>query len=170
MANDRRSNGGRGTTVITKHASPIVYTSRQSIIGQKNPQTMRYRDEFMSPVSSLRILPIVTIIIRPFLLLCRLAVACFLVHPPPCYKSDKSVCIIERISTCVRLLVSISLARVQTMTTCPNKPSKPGAQRLAMLLCGVIWRSSSRNHCLFVLVMLAPVMFIHVRTYRNSSM
>ena len=32
----------------------------------------------------------------------------------------KSVCVIERISACVLLLVSILLARVRTMSICPN--------------------------------------------------
>ena len=43
-------------------------------------------------------------------------------------------------------------------------PSRPGTQPLAMLLCGVFWRSN-RNHHLLVLVMRALATSIHVRTY-----
>ena len=47
----------------------------------------------------------------------------------------------------------------------PELPSsRPGTQPLAMLLCGVFWRSD-RYHYLLVLVMRALAMSIHVRTY-----
>ena len=39
---------------------------------------------------------------------CRKVVPCFLVHPPPCYESDKSVCVIERISVCALTRIYIT--------------------------------------------------------------
>ena len=39
---------------------------------------------------------------------------------PLAISPTKSVCVIERMGVCVLLLVSILLARVQTMSMCPN--------------------------------------------------
>ena len=97
--------------------------------------------------------------------LCRKATLYFLVHPPPCYTSDKKrVC--NRAHQCVcsysylYYLHEYKLCRCARTTT----PSRPGTQPLVMPLCGVFWRSN-RRHYLLALVMRALAMSIHVRTY-----
>ena len=138
---------------------------------------MQYRDECMPLVSSvdtvyttyytLYDLHVVQLNNRnefPPFFLCRKVIPCFLVHPPPCYKSDKKrVC--NRAHQCVfsysylYYLHEYKLCRCARTTT----PSRRGTQPLVMLLCGVFWRSN-RNHNL-VLVMRALAMSIHVGTY-----
>ena len=101
-----------------------------SILWEKNQYTMRYQDQCMALVSSVAtvyttyhttfawrslttgtVLPLVSHVQKSF--------PAFLVHTPPCYKSDnKRVC--NRVHQCVLLIVSIFLARVRTMSTCPN--------------------------------------------------
>ena len=138
---------------------------------------MRYRDEFMPLVSSVDTVyttyyttfawrSLTTGTIFRLIFYMSRSCSCFWVHPPPCYKLDKKrVC--NRAHQCVcsysYLLYHLheyKLCRCARTTT----PSRPGTQPLVMLLCGVFWRSN-RNHYLFVLVMRALVISIHVRTY-----
>ena len=94
-----------------------------------------------------------------------------------CHRHQTCVC---RASLCVVLLVRtcITCTRVQTMSICPNLYNTtleaPGTQPFAMLLCGFLGGSSSRNHYYprLVLVMRALAtsisMYVCSCTYRNS--
>ena len=50
-ANDRNSNGGRGTTATTKQAFHSAYTSPKNLLREKNHPPMRYQDECMPLIS-----------------------------------------------------------------------------------------------------------------------
>ena len=93
---------------------------------------MRYRDECMPLVSSVNTVYQVLFYYYDLCVaqlnnsndfsprfLCQKVIPCFLVLPSPCYKLDKKrVC--NRASVCVLLPVPALLARVQTMSMCPN--------------------------------------------------
>ena len=130
-ANDQNSNGGRGTTATTKHAPHVVYTSPQSILGENNHQTLRCPDECIPLVSYVDTVyttnfttfawrSLTTGTIFPVVFYFEKLLPVFWYTLPLAISQTESVCVIERIGVYVLLLVSILLARVQTMSMCPN--------------------------------------------------
>ena len=84
----------------------------------------------------------------PFVFLCRKLIPCFLVHTPPCYKSDKKrVC--NRAHQCVCSYSYLYYLHEYKRCRCARTttPSRLGTQPLVMLLCGVFWHSNRNHYC-----------------------
>ena len=92
--------------------------------------------------------------------------------PSPCHKSDKKR-VRNRASVCVLLLVPMLLARVQTVSMCPNScnttlEAGDAATRNATVC--LFWRSNRKHYyLLLVLVTRALATSAHVRIYLHTE-